>query len=178
MAEPAVEPAANGLIRAIAENLGRVVHAPDETLRLIVLCLVAEGHAIIEDFPGVGKTMLAKALARSLDCQFARLQSAAERVRVPARPRVREPPPGGRGESRVAEDPGGAARVHGGAAGVGRRSHLSARAAVHGHGDAEPDRVRGDVSAAGGAARPLHDAGLSRLPAARGGGPDARRANE
>jgi MoxR-like ATPase len=74
MAERAVEPAPNGLIRTIADNLGRVVHAPDETLRLIVLCLVAEGHAIIEDFPGVGKTMLAKALARSLDCHFSRLQ--------------------------------------------------------------------------------------------------------
>ena len=74
MAERAVEPAPNGLIHTIADNLGRVVHAPDETLRLIVLCLVAEGHAIIEDFPGVGKTMLAKALARSLDCHFARLQ--------------------------------------------------------------------------------------------------------
>ena len=39
-----------------------------------MLCLVAEGHLIIEDFPGVGKTMLAKALARSLDCSFSRLQ--------------------------------------------------------------------------------------------------------
>jgi MoxR-like ATPase len=74
VAERAVEPAPNGLIQTIVENLGRVVHAPDETLRLIVLCLVAEGHAIIEDFPGVGKTMLAKALARSLDCHFSRLQ--------------------------------------------------------------------------------------------------------
>ena len=74
MAERAVEPAPNGLIQTIVENLGRVVHAPDATLRLIVLCLVAEGHAIIEDFPGVGKTMLAKALARSLDCHFSRLQ--------------------------------------------------------------------------------------------------------
>ncbi|HEU5476315.1 MAG TPA: MoxR family ATPase [Gaiellaceae bacterium] len=74
MAERAVEPASSGQISTIVENLGRVVHAPDETLRLVVLCLVAEGHAIIEDFPGVGKTMLAKALARSLDCRFARLQ--------------------------------------------------------------------------------------------------------
>ena len=61
-------------IAAVVDNLRRVVHAPEETLQLCVLCLVAEGHLILEDFPGVGKTMLAKALARSLDVSFSRLQ--------------------------------------------------------------------------------------------------------
>jgi MoxR-like ATPase len=61
-------------IRAVVDNLARVVHASDETLTLCVLCLVSEGHLILEDFPGVGKTMLAKALARSLDVSFSRMQ--------------------------------------------------------------------------------------------------------
>jgi MoxR-like ATPase len=74
LAEPALVPAPSDLVGAIVANLARVVHAPATTLRLVVLCLVAEGHLIIEDFPGVGKTMLAKALARSLDVPFSRLQ--------------------------------------------------------------------------------------------------------
>jgi MoxR-like ATPase len=66
--------AAAETIRGIVDNLALVVHAPEETLRFCVLCLVSEGHLILEDFPGVGKTMLAKALARSLDVSFSRMQ--------------------------------------------------------------------------------------------------------
>ena len=70
-----VEPARSAnLASRVTENLRRVMHAPDETLDLAVLCLVSEGHLIIEDFPGVGKTTLAKAIARSIDCSFSRLQ--------------------------------------------------------------------------------------------------------
>jgi MoxR-like ATPase len=69
----AVEDSARAITR-IVQNLQRVVHASEETLRLVVLCLIAEGHLIIEDLPGVGKTTLAKALSRSIDVQFSRLQ--------------------------------------------------------------------------------------------------------
>ncbi len=74
MQERATATSQADVIRRLAENLAKVVHAPAETLRMCVLCLVSEGHLIIEDFPGVGKTMLAKALARSLDCSFSRIQ--------------------------------------------------------------------------------------------------------
>jgi MoxR-like ATPase len=61
-------------VERLVANLARVVHAPAETLQLVVLSLIAEGHVIVEDFPGVGKTMLAKSLARSLDLEFSRIQ--------------------------------------------------------------------------------------------------------
>ncbi len=72
--DPAVATSSADVVDRVARNLARVVHAREETLRLCTICLVAEGHLIIEDFPGVGKTMLAKALARSLDLEFSRLQ--------------------------------------------------------------------------------------------------------
>jgi MoxR-like ATPase len=72
--DPAAVASSAATLERLSANLARVVHAPADTLRLCVLALVAEGHVIIEDFPGVGKTMLAKSLARSLDLEFSRLQ--------------------------------------------------------------------------------------------------------
>jgi len=66
--------AASDVARRVVTNLEVAIRAPRETLELCVLTLLAEGHLIIEDFPGVGKTVLAKALARSLDLSFSRLQ--------------------------------------------------------------------------------------------------------
>ncbi|HUH14290.1 MAG TPA: MoxR family ATPase [Gaiellaceae bacterium] len=72
--DPAAVGTAAETVERLIDNLARVVHAPADTLRLCVLALVAEGHVIIEDFPGVGKTMLAKSLARSLAVDFSRIQ--------------------------------------------------------------------------------------------------------
>jgi MoxR-like ATPase len=66
--------AAADMATRVVENLGSAVHASPETLRLPLLCLIAEGHVLVEDVPGVGKTVLAKALARSLDLTFHRVQ--------------------------------------------------------------------------------------------------------
>jgi MoxR-like ATPase len=69
-----VRPSADGVVSRVVANLELAVHASHDTLELCVLCLLAEGHLIIEDFPGVGKTVLAKSLARSLHLSFSRLQ--------------------------------------------------------------------------------------------------------
>src|SRR5262245_13004094 len=59
---------------ALEHNIEGVVRGKHEQIRLALVALVAEGHLLIEDVPGVGKTMLAKAMARSIDCSFRRIQ--------------------------------------------------------------------------------------------------------
>ena len=59
---------------AIVDNVEQVIQGKAEVIDLALLCLVAEGHLLIEDVPGVGKTSLAKALAASLDCTWGRIQ--------------------------------------------------------------------------------------------------------
>jgi MoxR-like ATPase len=59
---------------AIVSNVGRVIQGKEDAIRMALLCMVAEGHLLIEDVPGVGKTSLAKAVARSIDCTWHRIQ--------------------------------------------------------------------------------------------------------
>jgi MoxR-like ATPase len=58
----------------IAANIERVIDGKPEVVRLAIVVLLAEGHLLIEDVPGVGKTKLARALARSIDCSVRRIQ--------------------------------------------------------------------------------------------------------
>jgi MoxR-like ATPase len=64
----------NDLHRALARTLGQVIQGKPEVIDLVLLGLIAEGHLLVEDVPGVGKTTLAKALARSIDGDYGRIQ--------------------------------------------------------------------------------------------------------
>src|SRR6201991_3479900 len=70
--------AAVSVARRIGDNIQRAVKVRDEILETVIVSLLAEGHVLVEDYPGVGKTALARALARSIDCQFARVQCTAD----------------------------------------------------------------------------------------------------
>jgi MoxR-like ATPase len=59
---------------AIEENVRTVVEGKTDVVRLSLVALIAEGHLLVEDVPGVGKTLIAKALARSIDCSVSRVQ--------------------------------------------------------------------------------------------------------
>jgi MoxR-like ATPase len=64
--------------RALAANISQAVEVRPQILTHLLVALLAEGHVLVEDYPGVGKTALARALSRSIDCQFARIQGTAD----------------------------------------------------------------------------------------------------
>ncbi len=62
----------------LRDNIARAVKAPEGVIRDVLVALFAEGHVLIEDYPGVGKTALARALARSVEAEYARIQCTAD----------------------------------------------------------------------------------------------------
>jgi len=65
---------AQAMIKAIADNIETVIIGKRNVVELVVLCMIAGGHVLIEDIPGVGKTSLVNALAKSIACDFKRIQ--------------------------------------------------------------------------------------------------------
>lgn len=62
------------VITALKQNIGKVIVGKDEVIELLLIAMLCKGHVLIEDVPGTGKTTLASALAKSLDCSFNRIQ--------------------------------------------------------------------------------------------------------
>jgi MoxR-like ATPase len=62
------------MVRAISENVSRVIVGKADVVELLLVALFCQGHVLLEDVPGIGKTTLAKTLARSLGCTFQRIQ--------------------------------------------------------------------------------------------------------
>src|ERR687887_363904 len=73
-----LETSARDKIFALRDAIGTTIKGKQETIELAVVALLAEGHLLIEDVPGVGKTTLGHALARSLDCEFHRIQFTSD----------------------------------------------------------------------------------------------------
>jgi MoxR-like ATPase len=65
-------------IRLLQDNIALVIKGKAQVIEMAVVCLLARGHLLIEDVPGVGKTTLAHSLARSLDCSFKRIQFTSD----------------------------------------------------------------------------------------------------
>ena len=173
--------------------MAQVVHGKMEPIEMALICLLAEGHLLIEDVPGVGKTSLAKSLAASIDCSWKRVQftpdllpadlvgvsiyeRSTEQFRFSARARCSPTscsPTRSTGRRRRRSRR--CSRRWRSARSPSTGRHASLDAAVHGHRHPEPGRPGGHVPPAGEPARPLPAAHRARLPGPRRGDGDPRR---
>ena len=167
---------------SILASVGRVIDGKPEAVRSALVCLLAEGHLLIEDVPGVGKTMLARALAASVDATVRRIQftpdllpgdvTGRERVQ-PGRSRVRVQAAARSSRNIVIADEINRSSpktqsalleaMEEGQVTVDGHTHPLPRA-VPRRRDPEPARDGGHLRPARGAARPVHDAHLDGLP--------------
>ena len=174
------------LSNRLLENVGLVVLGKPEVIRLAVVALLAEGHVLIEDVPGVGKTLLARAIAASIDCSFRRIQFTPDLLpsdvlgssiyHAPSGEFVFKPGPlfanviladeinrtTPRTQSALLE-----AMSDRQASIEGKTYPLSPP--VHRAGDAKPLRVRGNLRPSREPARPLHAPAADGIPDSLGG---------
>ena len=146
----------------VLANVERVIVGKHHEVRLALVALLCRGHLLIEDVPGTGKTVLAKAIARSLGCSFRRIQFTPDLLPSDVtglsiynqKTQEFEFRPGPIMSQVVLADEinratpktqSRAPRVHGGAPGDDRRHDLPDARPVPRHRDPEPDRVRGHV---------------------------------
>ena len=80
MSSSAVIPAPRvlDLVRRLQQNIEHTIRGKSEAVERVITCLLAGGHILIEDLPGLGKTTLAYSLARSIDCSFSRIQFTSD----------------------------------------------------------------------------------------------------
>ena len=168
----------------VRRSVEGVIEGKPEVVRLSLTVLLAEGHLLIEDVPGVGKTMLAKALARSIDCSVRRIQFTPDllpsditgcRIFDQQR-RDFEFKPGAIFAQIVIGDEINRASPKTQSALLESMEErqvtidgqtLRAAQPLHGGGHPEPGGDGGHLPAARGAARPLHGPGVHRLPQRR-----------
>ena len=184
------EPAASAQTMETLEQalfeIRRVIAGQEQMLERVLVCLLTGGHLLIEGVPGLAKTLTVKTTAGVLGGTFNRIQFTPDLVpsdlvgtrdlsrgqrelRHRARARLLQLPARRRDQPRSGQGPVGAARGDAGAPGDDRPHDASRPRAVPRDGDAEPDRVRGDLPVAGGADRPLHAQDPRRLSAPRRG---------
>ena len=180
---PAGQPAGRRKLlgEAIAQ-VQRVIVGQEHMVEQLMVGLLAKGHILLEGVPGVAKTLAVRSFATVVGGDFARIQFTPDLVPVRhrrhpdlqgqpgelrrrARPGLRQLRARRRDQPRAGQGAGRDARADGGEAGLHRRHHLPGAAAVHRDRHPEPDRVRGRLPAARGAARPLPAQGRRALPA-------------
>ena len=169
------------LANRLMENVGSVVLGKPDVIRLAVVALLAEGHVLIEDVPGVGKTLLARALAASIDCSFRRIQFTPDLLpsdvlgssvyHAPSGDFVFKPGPLFANVILADEINRTTPRTQSALLEAMSDRQVSVEgktypldAAVHRAGDPESLRVRGDLRPAGEPARPIHDPPEDGLP--------------
>ncbi|MGB5278390.1 MAG: MoxR family ATPase [Gammaproteobacteria bacterium] len=76
--DPKIRNAATAILQRAADSIGKIILGKDEHIRLALTCLIARGHLLIEDLPGVGKTTLAHAIAQVMGLEFQRIQFTSD----------------------------------------------------------------------------------------------------